>query len=661
MTKRFLPALGFVLLSSVLLASATTAHAQALRKPSAYDSGTGSPVNASANRTAPADLATLAIQADFDRLARVYDPGSAGAMPHVLFAIDRQAKPARLHFINTPRYTLHEHFLRSKGLLRGDKAVLNRNYRAPDRRFILGTLSWQPVLKTYSYEFWEGDQLTPELLHTTAHALKSGFFAPVRFKANANAQEAVAQAAGIEAITPSQLLGVQTFLPLNLGQATGRLRIVNSADRVGDLQPQDIALLREVPISLPPVAGVLTERPSTLLSHVNLLTRGWGVPNAFVQKAAEQYAAFNGHWVHIDVQPTGFALRAATDVEQKAAEKQARSKPANDSKVLIKPDLRRSELAPLASLRSADRNRCGAKAANLGEIQSARLADVMVPDGFCIPFAAYADFMRGNGLSERIARMRQLPGFATDSGVRRQALSALQAEIEHWPVPQSVADNWGQRWSSQLGSQGVFVRSSSSSEDLPNFSGAGLYTTVPNVRSSADLATAVRKVWASVYNFEAWEARQAAGIDDQQVMMSVLVQKAVDSTASGVMITRDPLDASRRHMSYIAAKRGIGIRVVEGQRVAEQILYSSRSKAVQVLNRSDDNVALQLDSKGGVREVAVTAGRAVLSDALVQRLAHVGAGIKQRFGGKDQDIEWAVQGEQIIILQARPFISAPGR
>ena len=57
----------------------------------------------------------------------------------------------------------------------------------------------------------------------------------------------------------------------------------------------------------------------------------------------------------------------------------------------------------------------------------------------------------------------------------------------------------------------------------------------------------------------------------------------------------------------------------------------------------------------------MTAGRAVLSESLVQRLARAGAGIKQRFGGRDQDIEWAVQGDQLIILQARPFISAPGR
>lgn len=661
--KKTLPDLGSILLSSaVLAASFSPAHAQQLlRKPSAYDSGAGSPVDTSGNRAAPSELPALTSRADFDRLARVYDAGTPNAMPHVLFAIDRQSKPAKLHFINTPRYALHDTFLRAKGLLNGGKVALNRNYLAPDRRFILGTLSWQPALNGYSYEFWEGDQLTPELLKTTAEQLKTGFFAPVRFKANSTAQESVAEAIHFEAVTQAQIMGSQTFLPLNVGQAVGRLRIVSAADAVNDLQPQDIVLLREVPISLPPIAGVVTERPSTVLSHVNLLARGWGVPNAYVQKAAEHYASFNGRWVHMNVQPSGFALRAATDAERQSAEQKAQRKPAPGNRVLIKPDLSRSELVALASLRGADRKRCGAKAANLGEIQSARLADVIVPDGFCIPFAAYADFMRGNGLHERIARMRQLPGFATDSGVRRQALSRLQTEIEQWPVSQSTADAWAQRWASQLGSQGVFVRSSSSSEDLPHFSGAGLYTTVPNVRSSADLVAAVRKVWASVYNFEAWEARQVAGIDDQQVVMSVFVQKAVDSTASGVMITRDPFDASRRHATYIAAKPGLGIRVVEGKRVAEQILYNSRSKAVQLLNRSDDDVALQLDSKGGVREVAVAAGRAVLSDALVKRLARAGAGIKQRFGDKDQDIEWAVQGDQVIILQSRPFISAPGR
>ena len=184
---------------------------------------------------------------------------------------------------------------------------------------------------------------------------------------------------------------------------------------------------------------------------------------------------------------------------------------------------------------------------------------------------------------------------------------------------------------------------------------------MPNVRMTPGneqaLLDAVRKVWASVYNFEAWEAREAAGIHHQAVVMAVLVQTAVDSEASGVMVTRDPFGATR-HATFIAAKRGIGIRVVEGQRVAEQVLYSRWSKAVQVLSRSDEDTELRLDPQGGVREVKV-ASRHVLSDERVRRLSDVGAAIEQRFGGQPQDIEWALRGEQILILQSRPFVSSP--
>lgn len=138
--------------------------------------------------------------------------------------------------------------------------------------------------------------------------------------------------------------------------------------------------------------------------------------------------------------------------------------------------------------------------------------------------------------------------------------------------------------------------------------------------------------------------------------MAVLVQKAVDSDASGVMVTRDPLGGTP-HSVFIAAKRGIGIRVVEGRRVAEQVLYSRRSRAVQVLSRSAEDTELRLAPGGGVQEVAV-AQRQVLTDALVQRLADAGAAIEVRFGARTQDIEWAVAGDRILILQSRPFVQS---
>ncbi len=654
--------------AALLLLSLSSLPASALmaRKPSFYEQGFGNAMDSAANRRAPNELPVLTSEQDFQRLARVYsDPTQAKEttsprLPHVLFVIDRASKPAQLIFINTPRYQLHERFLRDTQRTQADRAGFNRNYLAPDRRFILGTLAWQPMLKSYTYEFWEGDRLTPALLQATQQQLTQGFFAPVRFKANSSAQEAAGVEARLPVVTQSQLLDAKTYLPLNLGHAIGRLRLLDKLDNVPDLAREDIVLLRQLPLSLPPVAGVISESASTLLSHVNLLTKGWGVPNAYVQNATTQLAALNGQWVSYEVARDGYTLRAASPAELAAYQQNRQARAAQTSSAPAQPavrlDLQRSALAPLAHLRKADSRYCGAKAANLGEVQAAKIAGVQVPDGFCIPFAAYAQFMREQQLPQRLAQLQQRPGFATDAVARRKWLAAFQAEIEQWPLSEALTQSWLRQWSQQLSAAGVFVRSSSSSEDLPHFSGAGLYSTVPNVRTAEALASAVRKVWASVYNFEAWEARRAAGIEESQVVMAVLVQTAVDSEASGVLVTRNPFDSKQRHTSFIAAKRGLGIRVVEGQRVAEQVLYSSRSKAVQVLTHSDDDTALQLDATGGVREVPVTAGRAVLSDARVQRLAKVGDAIEQRFGGKAQDIEWAIAGDRIIVLQARPFV-----
>lgn len=648
-----------------LALAASCASAQLARKPSMYEDGRApqeliarpgsTPAQAMANHSSQPFAADLPSQAAFDQLARVYNAGTPLAQPHVIFVLDRQARPAKLYFINTPRYQLHDRFLREQGLLRGGKDALNRNYRDAGRRFILGTLSWQPQIEGFVYEFWEGDQLTGSLLRETEAQLRSHFFAAVQFKANASAQEQVAVAAGIPALTQSTLIGQQPFLPLNPGQAVGRLRLVDDIDQVDDLQPSDIVVLRQVPIALPPVAGVLTEQPSTMVSHVNLLAKGWGVPNAYVRDASQLLTAYNGQWVHLAVSAKDYQLRAATDAERHQAMERTAIK-RSLAGASIQTDTRSSALQPLAALRASHRRQCGAKAANLGEVRHAGIAGVQVPDGFCLPFGAYASAMQRFGLAEKVARMQQQPGFDSDAALRRSALAALRAEIEQMPLDAAFSQSLQARWASQLQQAGVFVRSSSSSEDLPGFSGAGLYTTVPNVKGEAALQDAVRKVWASVFNFEAWEARRAASIAQDAVAMAVLVQKAVDSEASGVMVTRDPLGHTP-HSVFIAAKRGIGIRVVEGRRVAEQVLYSRRSKAVQVLSRSAEDTELRLAPGGGVQEVAV-AQRQVLSDALVKRLADAAAAIEKQFGSRTQDIEWAVAGDQVLILQSRPFVQA---
>jgi rifampicin phosphotransferase len=280
-----------------------------------------------------------------------------------------------------------------------------------------------------------------------------------------------------------------------------------------------------------------------------------------------------------------------------------------------------------------------------------------VPDGFCIPFAAFARFMAQPAAQAALQQAQATPGFATERSRRAAALAQLRATLVALPLPEAEAARWQQAWQTQLGGAGVFVRSSSNSEDLPGFSGAGLYTTVPHVTRPEALAQAVKTVWASVFNTDAWEARQWAGVAHEQVVMGVLVQRAVDAQASGVMVTLNPFDPTQPGMTYVSAKRGLGIRVVEGKRLAEQLLHTRRSGAVQVLSRSDDPVALRLDDQGGVREQAVEAGRQVLTDELVRRLVDAGQAVQRVLGPAPQDIEWATDPQgRVVLLQARPWV-----
>lgn len=205
-----------------------------------------------AKRGGPAFLGQIRTPEEFQQLARVYNPGTPLEIPHVLFVIDRKHGD-RIYYIDTPRYSLHENFARERRLLPdADKATLIAQYKDPQRRLLFGTLSWQRDLPGYTYEFWEGDRLTPELLALTGERLRATFYAPLRFKANSTMHEQTAQRAGLDVVTQEALLREQTFLPLNTGRAQGRLRIVASVEDTPDLSPTDILVLDEVPVALPP-------------------------------------------------------------------------------------------------------------------------------------------------------------------------------------------------------------------------------------------------------------------------------------------------------------------------------------------------------------------------------------------------------------------------
>ena len=325
---------------------------------------------------------------------------------------------------------------------------------------------------------------------------------------------------------------------------------------------------------------------------------------------------------------------------------------------VMKPryNLDEKHLLDLAQQRAASSIAFGGKSANLGEVMKARLPGIVVPNGFTIPFYYYDQFLTDNKLDDAIAEMLNDQKFVHDPAYRRERLTGMRERIQEGRFDPELRLRVLQRVAREFPGKGLFVRSSSNSEDLPNFSGAGLYTTVPNVRGEEQTINAIKTVWASLWNFEAYEARERRSVDHTKIFMAVLLQEGINSESSGVMISTDPFDAENKGAIYISAKRGLGIKVVEGQKIAEQVIYRPSTNAIQVLTRSAEDSLLMFDEKGGVKEVSLTGDRVVLTDDVIRRLVRAATAIKRVFGSRDQDIEWAYMKGQIYIVQSRPFI-----
>jgi hypothetical protein len=477
----------------------------------------------------------------------------------------------------------------------------------------------------------------------------------VAYKPNSLRQDQESQAlAGINRVLQSEINKEQGYQALNVARGVGRVHVIEKLDDHVEIGFNEILVLSEVPLQLPPVAGIITSQPSTPLSHINLLAKGWGVPNAYIKNAHELLKQYDGWWVSFETKHDGYSIKRA-DLNQ-VREYQRRMAARTD---LLRPryDLAERRLLSLTEQRATSSRAFGSKSANLGEVANAKLPGILVPPGFTIPFFYYDSFLKQNKLDDEIYEMMNDQKFVHDPAYRRARLTELRQKIQAGKVSEPLRRAVLRRIAAEYRGKGVFVRSSSNSEDLPNFSGAGLYTTVPNVKGDLELIEAIKTVWASLWNFEAYEARERANVDHTKIFMAVLLQEGINSESSGVMITRDPFDGENKGAIYISAKRGLGIKVVEGKRVAEQIIFRPRSNAVRVLTRSAEDSLLTFDENGGVKEVPITDERAVLTDDIIRRLVRAATTIKRVFNGREQDIEWAFMKGQIYIVQSRPFIA----
>lgn len=641
--------LRLLLLLSLFAASAAFASAQQKPTPKPKPKTVAPKEKIDAERSLPA----LRSRADFDRMARVYTD-QPYALPHVIFVIDRRDHN-KIYYINSQRFRFHKDFVKGTYLsLENAQDFFRNNYLPANRRFILGTLAWQAPVKRYTFEHWEGDLITPELIKLTADVIRKTFFDSVAFKPNSLKQEQdSAKVAGLDRITQDDISRGLEYQALNVAKGLGRIHIIDKLDEHVEIGSNEILVLNEVPINIPSVAGLIISTPSTPLSHINLLVKGWGVPNAYIKNANEVLKEYDGWWVSFETTPDKYTIKRAD--KNQLDEYLVRIKERRD---VMTPrfNLEEHRLLDLSQQRARMSDAFGSKSANLGEVARARITGISVPAGFGIPIAYYDEFVKENKLEDSIYELMNDQKFVHDPAYRKVRLAELRERFKAGKVGDGLREALLKKVHAEYAGKGLFVRSSSNVEDLPNFNGAGLYDTVPNVKEDEKLLEAVKTVWASLWNFEAYEARERADIDHSKAYMGVLVQEGVNADSAGVMITADPFNPDNYGAIYISAKRGLGIKVVEGKRIPEQLLFLPRANQVKVLTRSDEDSLLTFDEAGGVKEVPISGERAVLTDAVVRKLARAATQIKSVFKGKEQDIEWVYMRGQVYIVQSRPYV-----
>jgi len=537
----------------------------------------------------------------------------------------------------------------------------NKNYERDKPKFILCYLTHHLKVNKWTFSFWEGDKIGANDVLRVKHRLAETFFIKdIVFRPDSPMQQKVANEVGrrgLPTITNDEIYKAAEFQAFTKGRTVGKLHVVplGTAYESAIFDRHDIVLLQESYPDITPVAGILATAFSTPLSHVNLRAGAWGIPNAGDKKARDKYAKLDGKIVYYEVTDTALTLREATPAEIAELEhKIAKAKHVD----LPEADITAPRLAMLTRMRAKDVVKYGTKAANLGEIVTANLEGVSVPPGFGVPFFYYVQHMTQNKLDGKVDAVLADKRFKTDPAWRKQALEGLRKAIIDAPINQATLDMIYKRVEVKLGGKGVFVRSSTNAEDLPGFNGAGLYDTMPNVVGKKPLGEALKTVWASLWNFRAVDERDAFGIDHHQVYFGVLIQVGVNATAAGVLVTKNLWDTTDDHGFTINAKWGLGMRVVEGQKVPEQIIFDPTNDGTKIISRADDPVMLKFDDQGGIKELPVPAGAGViLTEDRAKKLCNQVQIFLSVFPkGEPLDIEWVLDGEKFWIVQARPYV-----
>jgi len=623
----------------------------------------------------------LATSDDFATLAA---GGTEVGEDAVKFVVDMQAGDA-VHLLDNRTWALHYSWIREEiqgepHLDRCDPAQAQEfdigwglfsqteYFNVPNRRYLLGTLV-QHTNGTKTVEFTPGDAIIGPQMRRAFFAVMKAVPDPTKWAIRPTEGRQINELRAIEGNAPlvgpnAPYVGL-TYQPLNPAVGFGTLVFVPARDlETAELGPNVIVVTDDVPNGTAFMGGLITEAFQTPLAHVNVLARGRGTPNMALRGASDdpRLKALFGKLVRLEVRASDFSIREADAAE---ADEYWQARAPKGPKLEPVSDLSVRGVVPLDSVDYSILSSVGSKAAGIAELyrvnefgfycSSLALPLFVPPNALAIPFAHYVDHFQNSGAAALLEELERDPEFRADPAAHADGLARVRDLMAKHPVDAELLHDVTAALQDRFGSARVRFRSSSNTEDLATFNGAGLHTsTSADIEaSSSSVEDALRLVWSSLWNTRAYDERAFGNVDQPRAAMAILIHQAWKEAAQGVGISRNALHATRGSQYYINAQIGEASVTNPAPGVtSDEIVYTPPPRqpkadyqAHSSLSRGREVLSLaEIENLGCALESIHLHFRPLLDPEEMNRLYAM-------------QIEWKLIGPErrLLVKQARPY------
>lgn len=292
----------------------------------------------------------------------------------------------------------------------------------------------------------------------------------------------------------------------------------------------------------------------------------------------------------------------------------------------------------------------GSKAAALGAL---RRAGFNVPGGFILTTHAYAEFV--SALREGILA-RLTDDVIMDPAEIEHTAEEIRADLigNTFPSPLRNALENALGTLSETERASLSARTSTPSDDLATSFGSGVARAYLGLVGIAEIENAAAKCWAALWNSRSMYYRHRKKIVQTDVALAVLIQPMIRADSAGVMFTQNPMTTATNECQ-IKSVWGLGVPVTSARFRPDQFFVNKASGEISDRTIEEQVVQLIVGADGHIEERAVTESQInepSLTDAQTKKLASLGQAIEEFFGAP-QDVEWAMVGDEIFVLQAR--------